>query len=78
MGAMRRPWQSRWFGNHHSNCVNTHDAHCTTTCLQHGKSSLQCFICQKAHYDMMYQRRVETYPLAEPHDRRIGPGHIIY
>jgi hypothetical protein len=27
--------------------------------------SLQCFVCQKAHYGMMNQRGVATYPLAE-------------
>jgi hypothetical protein len=28
--------QSQWFRNHHSNCIGTHDAHCTAIGLQCG------------------------------------------
>jgi hypothetical protein len=53
------------------------DAHCATTCLQCGKLSLQCFICQRVHYNMACQCGVDTCLLAEPHYRRIGQGHIL-
>jgi hypothetical protein len=72
MGAAHKPHRSRWFGNHHSNCIDTDDAHCATTGLQRGEPPLHHFVCQKPHYSMTYQRRVATYLLAEPHYHRIS------
>jgi hypothetical protein len=60
MGAAHKLRQSGRFGNHHGNCIDTHDAHCATTGLQHGKLLLQHFICQNVHYGTTYQWGVAT------------------
>jgi hypothetical protein len=48
-----------------------------TAGLQHGKASLQHFVCQRAHYDTTCQHGVDTYMLVEPHYRHAGQGHIL-
>jgi hypothetical protein len=65
MGSACRPRQSRWFGNHHDNCVGTHDVRYAATGLQRGKPLLQCFVCQKPHNGTTYQLGVATCPQAE-------------
>jgi hypothetical protein len=77
MGAARRPHQSRRFGNLHSNCASTNNAHSATTGLQSGEPSLQCFFYQWARSGTMCQWGVDTCPLAEPHCCCIGQGHTL-
>jgi hypothetical protein len=77
MGVAWRPRESRRFENHHSNYISTRDAHYSTTGLQRGKPSLQCFIYQMVHYGTTCQCGVDTCLLIEPHYRGIIQGHVL-